>query len=144
MHSECYGNCENWQKTWQNTVICQSFFTANVFYRMVCKFIVAAQEGRSVIVNVHSGQDVELLCTVTPEGSGSVGWMINNNGPYKIQQLHNGIVTGYSINGNNLIIENIMMNDDRDGTEYQCVITEQDTTIILDESNRIFLFVTGE
>ena len=111
---------------------------------MVCKFIVAAQEGQSVIVNVHSGQDVELLCTVTPEGSGSVGWMINNNGPYKIQQLHNGIVTGYSINGNNLIIENIMMNDDRDGTEYQCVIIEQDTTIILDESNRIFLFVTGE
>ena len=103
MHSECYGNCENWQKT-VICQICQSFFTANVFYCIVCKFIVAAQEGRSVIVNVHSGQDVELLCTVTPEGSGSVGWMINNNGPYKIQQLHNGIVTGYSSNGNNLII----------------------------------------
>ena len=97
-----------------------------------------------VIVNVHSGQDVELSCTVTPEGNRSVAWMINNNGPYKIQQLHNGIVTGYSTNENNLIIENIMMNDDRDGTEYRCVILEQGTTTILDESNPIFLFVTGE
>ena len=37
-----------------------------------------------------------------------------------------------------------MMNDERDGTEYQCVILEQDATTVLDESNPIFLFVTGE
>ena len=30
LHRECYGNCKNWQKTWQIAVICQipqSFFT---------------------------------------------------------------------------------------------------------------------
>ena len=34
LHRECYGNSENWQKTWQIAVICQirqSFYAANVF-----------------------------------------------------------------------------------------------------------------
>ena len=70
--------------------------------------------------------------------------MINHNGPFRVQLLYNGILTGYSSKGNNLIIKNIMMNDNRNGSEYQCVILEQDTATILDESNLVLLFVTGE
>ena len=40
MHPSSWpGNCENWQKTWQNAVIrqiCQSFLPADVFYCTVC------------------------------------------------------------------------------------------------------------
>ena len=73
-----------------------------------------------------------------------MAWIINNDGPYTIQLLYNGILTGYSTNGNNLIIESIMMNDNRNGSEYRCVILEQATATILDESNPVILFVTGE
>ena len=36
LHRECYGNWETWRKTWQNALICQSFFNDNVFYCTVC------------------------------------------------------------------------------------------------------------
>ena len=44
--------------------------------------------------------------------------------PYRINALRVGILTGYSaaLDSNNLIVENIMMNDVRNGSEYWCVI----------------------
>ena len=97
---------------------------------------------------MHPGQDVELLCTVTPSGSQTAAWIINHV-VYTVQQLHNGILTGYSSNGNNLIIENIMMNDDRNDTEYSCgtvLSTVSNPTVadIVDESDPIILYVAGE
>ena len=65
-------------------------------------------------------------------------------GPYTVMSLQNGIRDGYSRSGNNLIVENIMMNDDRNNTEYRCVITTQDTTAVLRESDPAFLYVAGE
>ena len=53
--------------------------------------------------------------------------------------LLNGILTGYSSNGDNLIVENIMMNDSRNGSEYSCVIV-----ITITESNPTTLYVAGE
>ena len=81
-----------------------------VGYLIYC-FIVIAQEGPGTVI-AHPGQDVELLCTVTPSGSQTAAWIINHV-VYTVQQLQNDALIGYSSNGNNLIIENIMMNDDR-------------------------------
>ena len=68
---------------------------------------------------------------------------------YNTAIIHNGILTGYSSNGNNLIIENIMMNDDRNNTEYSCVTvasTVSNPTIadIIGESDSTILYVAGE
>ena len=92
---------------------------------------------------------VELLCDIDPSGGQTAAWIINAGGIYTVQHLHNGILTGYSTNENNLIIEYIMMNDDRNDTEYQCVIvlnTVSNPTVgdILDESDPTILYVAGE
>ena len=113
-----------------------------------CYFTVTAQKV-PVVVIAHPGQDVELLCTVTPSGTQTAVWLINHGVVYTLQQLQNGILTGCSSNGNNLIIENIMMNDDRNGTEYNCgtvssAVSQPSVTDIIDESNSSILYVTGE
>jgi len=43
----------------------------------------------------------------------------------------------------NIIVENIMMNDDRNGTEYRCVLFNI-TGTRLNESDLIILYVVGE
>ena len=108
---------------------------------------VTAQKGPSIVIT-HPGQDVELSCTVTPSGSQTAAWIINHV-LYTVQQLHNGIVTGYSSNGNNLIIENIMMNDIRNDTKYSCVtvpgaVNNPKTADIVNESDLTILYVAGE
>ena len=113
-----------------------------------CYFTVTAQEGPGIVI-ANPGRDVELLCTVTPSDGQTAAWVINNRAPHTVQQLHNGILTGYSTNGNNLIIENIMMNDDRNDTEYSCVTisstaSEPSIEDIIDESDPTILYVAGE
>ena len=98
-------------------------------------------------VTAHPGQDVELICTVTADYSNqTAAWLISHAGPYTVQQLKDGIWAGYSSNGNNLIIENIMMNDDRNGSKYRCVIVARDDTAeMLDEGDLIItLYVAGK
>ena len=109
--------------------------------------LVAAQEGPGIVIT-HPGQDVELLCTVTPSDGQTAAWFIDFL-IYTLQQLHNAILTGYSSNGNNLIIENIMMNDDRNDTEYSCVtvpstVSQPTVADIIDESDPTILYVAGE
>ena len=86
------------------------------------------------------------MCNVSADYSNqTTAWLLNHVGPYRPMQLRNGIVTGYSSNGSSLIIKNIMINDDRDGQEYHCVIVWRDGKLeILDWSNTIYLFVMGE
>ena len=115
---------------------------------MVQIFTVIAQQGPGIVI-AHPGQDVELLCNVTPSGDQTAAWIINNGVPHTVQQLHNDILTGYSSNGNNLIIENIMMNDDRNGTEYSCgtvsnTVNQPTKLNIIDESDLTILYVAGE
>ena len=112
-------------------------------------FTVAAQEGPGIVI-AHPGQDVELLCTVTVTiGSQTTGWLINNR-LYRINTLHSGILTGHiaTLGSNNLIVENIMMNDVRNGSEYRCVIVPAEgmitVTDIIDESDPTILYVAGE
>ena len=113
----------------------------------MCQFIVTAQEGPGILI-VHPCQDAELLCNATPLESQTAAWIINHV-VYTVQQLHNGILTGYSSNGSNLIIENIMMNDDRNDTQYSCVTvssTVSNPTVadIRDENDLTILYVAGE
>ena len=90
-----------------------------------------------------------LLCNVALSEYQTAAWLINNGKVYTVQSLHNGILTGYSSNGNNLIIENIMMNDHRNDTEYICVtvssrVSNPTVTDIVDESDPTVLYVAGE
>ena len=85
-------------------------------------------------VIAYPGQDVELTCNVT---GGTASWFINGLGPYSVSQLFNGMVTGYNSSGNNLIINDIVMNDPRNNYEYQC-------TIYYVNGDPIFLRVSGE
>ena len=100
------------------------------------------------MVIAHPGQDVELLCTVTPLDGLTAAWIIDHV-IYTVQRLEIGILAGYSLNGNNLIIENIMMNDDRNVTEYSCVtipstVDHPSFANIFDESDPTILYVAGE
>ena len=78
---------------------------------------------------------------------------MNNKGPYRINAIRNGILKGYSANldGGNLMVENITKNDNRNDSEYICVIVpagdESDKITIADieyQSAPTFLYVTGE
>ena len=113
----------------------------------MCINLLTVTERISTVI-AHPGQDVELLCTVTPSGSQTAAWIINDV-VYTVQRLHNGILTGYSSNGNNLIIENIMMNDIRNNTKYSCgtvssTVSNPTVADIEDESDPTILYVAGE
>ena len=70
--------------------------------------------------------------------------------PYRINSLNSGILTGHTatLDSTNLIVENIMMNDGRNGSEYICVIVPAQGMItvgdITDESDPTFLYIAGE
>ena len=116
-------------------------------------YTVAAQEGPGIVI-AHPGQDVELLCTVTVnDTSQTTGWLVNNEGPYRINGLRSGILDGHTVNGDssNLIVENIMMNDNRNDSEYICLIlpvSSQNMPLtsadIIAESVPTTLYVAGE
>ena len=116
----------------------------------ICKFTVTAQEGPGIVI-AHPGQDVELLCTVTEDSTTQTeGWVVNNMGPYRINALRNGILIRHnaSLDGGNLMVENITRNDNRSGSEYICVIVPAEGMITLDdiiyESDPTILYVAGE
>ena len=85
------------------------------------------------------------MCNVTPSDGQTAAWVINNV-VFTVQSLYNGILAGYSTNGNNLIIENIMMNDDRNVTEYSCVTISSTVNqpSVLNGSDPTILYVAGE
>ena len=96
-------------------------------------------------VIAHPGQDVELPCTVKPNNDREgASWIIADGGPYGVNSLHGGILAGYSADtgNNNLIVKNIMINDSRNGTGYECVITSRGT--IVRSGNGIILYVAGK
>ena len=72
--------------------------------------------------------------------------------PYGLSAIRSNIAPGYTNNlgSNNLIIENIMINDNRNDSEYQCVIIttvmrgNNVVTEITQRSNATILYVAGE
>ena len=83
-------------------------------------------------------------------GNQVAAWVVNNMGPYRRNALRSGILARHTaaLGSNNLIVENIMMNDDRNGSDYRCVIVpEQDMITVADiilESDPTILYVAGE
>ena len=75
-------------------------------------------------------------------GNPVVSWMINDMTPIGLGTLRAGRLAGYSSNGNNLIVENIAVNDVRNGSNYNCVITSR--IAILRQSNPTTLYIAGE
>ena len=75
---------------------------------------------------------------------------MNNVGPYGIHSLRSGILPGHSatLGSSNLIVENITMNDARNGSDYTCVVIPNRYMVtvanIMKESNPIILNVMGE
>ena len=96
-----------------------------------------AQRGPGTVIVHPTGQDVELLCNVT---GGTATWKINGT-TFTIAQLFNGALTGHNISGRNIIVENIMMNDGRNGTVHICVVPQIPPPDI--ESDPIFLYIVG-
>ena len=109
---------------------------------------VAAQEAKGPgIVIVHPGQNVTLLCTLNlPTTTQHTTVWIINHAPRGVQSLINGILHGYSadVNNDNLIVQNIVMNDNRNDTEHQCVIVISGTTTVVNRSEPTFLYVAGK
>ena len=84
-------------------------------------------------------------------GDQTAAWLINNTmGPYRINAIRGGILAGYTatLGSHNLIVEDIMMNDDRNGSDYRCVIVPAVGLVtfadIIEESDPTILYVTGE
>ena len=86
------------------------------------------------IVIAYPGQDVELLCPVSTNAE-VVGWVINDT----LFEEPTKYPSGYSLNGNNLIVENIMINDFRNNTEFKCMMLLQGNF-----SDEIVLYVAGK
>ena len=125
----------------------------DTYEKTVCIFciatVTAAQEGPGIVI-AHPGQDVELSCNVTRTSTSQItGWLVNNEGPHRINAIHNGILTGYTatLDNSNLIVENIMMNDSRNDSEYQCVVVPAQGMVtladIIDESDPTILYVVA-
>ena len=88
---------------------------------------------------------------MTPGTQGAAWLLITDaTGPYRINGIHGGILAGYTttLGSNNLVIANIAMDDNRNGSEYRCVIVPASGTItladIIEESDSTILYVAGE
>ena len=88
----------------------------------------------------HPGQDVELMCDVDSTEE-SIRWLINGSPSLlTLNELSNGTVDGHSVSGRNIVVEDIMMNDVRNGSHYQCLSLAPSVTVGI----QIILYVAGE
>ena len=82
--------------------------------------------------------------------SQTAAWLINKMGPYRVNAVRGGILAGYTgtLGSHNLIVESIMMNDDRNGSGYWCVTVPSIGPLafanIIEESDPTILYVAGE
>ena len=114
----------------------------NLKYLYVYTFIAIFTVDAQNIVIAHPGLDVELLCDVT--GAGLIAWRINGSSPtHTLNDLSIGLVANHNINGRNILVEDIMMNDIRNGSQYQCVILQNPPNLDI-EGNITILYVAGE
>ena len=79
------------------------------------------------------------MCDVDGTEASTI-WQINGSPVVSLSDLSNGTVAGHSVSGRNIVIEDIMMNDVRNGSQYQCVSLAPPITA----GNLITLYVAGE
>ena len=106
-----------------------------------------AAQVNPVIVIIHpAGQDVELPCSVAMPGTNQPGitWEIAFN-HYGVSSLNSGRLPGYSadLHNSSLIVKNIVMNDNRNNSEYRCDI-RMSGEIVNDGNTTLVLYVAGE
>ena len=116
-----------------------------LFFTYSFYFAVAAQ-GPGIVI-VRPGRDVKLLCTLGSPSNNqyATAWIIGHRF-YGVKALSGGILDGYSVDNNddNLLVENIVINDRRNGTVYRCVFVVSGTEAIVNVAPTTFLFVTGK
>ena len=81
------------------------------------------QEGPGTVIALPS-TNVELLCNVT---GGVPNWRVNDGGLFTPNQLFMGNLPGHNISlpdGRNIIVEDIIMNDNRNGSIYTCIVIQ--------------------
>jgi len=83
-------------------------------------YTVTAQEGPGIVI-VHPGEDVELLCDLSNVTIWLVTECSTTGSQYSLNALLNGILTGHSSNGRNIIVENVIMNDSRNNGSHGIV-----------------------
>ena len=69
-------------------------------------------------------------------------WIVNGLS-YTLSDLFTGQLVGHNSSGINIIVEDIMMNDDRNGSVYICIIPQAPPTPDI-ESDPTTLYVAGE
>ena len=100
-----------------------------------------AQEDPGVVI-AYPGQDAEIPCSINITDGTFASWMVNGT-HYTLAQLFTGQLVGHNISGRNIVVENIITNDVRNGTEYRCIVSQiPPTPDIISEP--IFLHVAGE
>ena len=62
---------------------------------------------------------------------------------YTINELFTGQLAGHNITGSSIVVEDIMMNDDRNGSIYICVIPQIPPTPDI-FSDPTILYIAGE
>ena len=94
-------------------VLFQFFLTVN---------IIAAQAGPGLVI-VLPGENVELLCNIA---GGVPVWMIDGGTGFSPNQLFMGDLPGHniSLDGRNIIVEDIVINDSRNGSNYTCFVPQ--------------------
>ena len=105
-------------------------------YILLLIFTIAAQD----MFIALPGQNVTLICDIT--GVGGTSWRINNM-LHTLNELLIGTVAGHSVSGRNIVVEDIMMNDVRNGSQYQCVVIQDPPNPNI-EGNMTILYVAGE
>ena len=82
------------------------------------------------------------MCNVT---GGVASWSVNGGQPYTPSDLFMGDLAGHNISltGRNIIVEDITMNDDRNGSVYICIIPQGLGTPDI-ESDPTTLLVAGK
>ena len=118
--------------------------TVITFYLWYCfvsfyilTYVGAAQFGPGIVV-AHPGQTVEILCNFT----GLVYWIINGQ-QYSLSTLFNGSLPGHNVNGSSIIVDEIVMNDPRNGSDYICVFPQLPPALDI-RSDPTNLYVAGE
>ena len=107
----------------------------------VLSILVSAQGDPGVVI-AYPGQDVEIPCSINITDGTFTSWMVNG-ALYTLAQIFNGELAGHNISGRNIVVENIITNDVRNGTEYRCIVLQiPPTPDIISEP--IFLYIAGE
>ena len=122
---------------WGNTLLCM--YVLVCIYQYIVLFTVVAQDNIFIARPGQYTLYVELPCGVNGTEA-STRWQINASSLVSLSELSNGTVAGHNVNGRNIVIEDIMMNDVRNGSRYLCMVLADPISM----GYSFILYVAGE